>query len=255
MKRLTAAALLCLLGVAWVPGAQEKTALIFNLGLVAGRDEQLSHPPSKLDLGIEMLGEANYKLFYKQEVVRAGLLRSGINILSIETRDWFERSGEHRFLLEILSGRQLEQTPFSIQVELDSDESLTGSGEGTSVIQPKAYSLSLFLDENLLASHVKPVKLNIPADFDIPIMPRNYNPNDPTSHRDPLANSFSIFDALGLAYYLARQALSKDEKKTPAMSLSIRKQLTVNYMRTRSQGGERKASAILTFKTQENENM
>ena len=255
MKRLTVAALLCLMAAVWILGAQEKTSLIFNLGLVAGRDEHMSFPPGKLDLGIELLREANYKLFYEDEVVRAGLLRSGLNVLTIETRHWFEQSGEHRFLLEIKSDRQLEQTPFSIQVDLDSEEALSGTAEGDRVIQPKEYSLSLFLDKKLLAAHAKPVTLSIPSDFDIPIMPRNYDPNDPNSHRDPLANTFSILDAVGLAYYLARQALSPDKGKTPAMSLRIQKQMTVTYVHTHLQGGERRVSALLTFKTQDEDNM
>ncbi len=121
------------------------------------------------------------------------------------------------------------------------------------MIQPKEYSLTLFLEEELLASRTKSTELDMSMAFNIPIMPRNYDPNDPTSHRDPLANSFSILDAVGLAYYLARQALSKDKGKNQVLSLSIQKQMTITYMRTSVRDGEREVSATLTFKTKDDE--
>ncbi len=253
MNKSVAAVLLFLIGAVWALGLQEKTSLVFNVGLVSGQGGQRPHAPNELNLGAEILKEANYKLFHKDEVIGAGLLRAGFNVIPLETRHWFERSEELSFILELKSGRQLEQIPFSIQVELDSEDSPPESETDKGVIQPKEYSLTLFLNEQQLASRTKSTELIMSMDFNIPIMPRNYDPNDPTSHRDPLANSFSILDAVGLAYYLAREALSKDEGKKPALLLSIQKQMTITYMRTSVRNGEREVSATLTFRTKDND--
>ncbi len=112
MKRSIAAGLLFLLGAVWMSGLQEKTSLVFDVGLVSGQGGQRLHAPNKLDLGAEILKEANYKLWYKDEVIKAGLLRAGFNVIPIETRHWFQRSEELSFVLELKSGRQLEQIPF-----------------------------------------------------------------------------------------------------------------------------------------------
>jgi hypothetical protein len=193
MKR-SSLALLCFLVVcAGTQGIQEKTSLVFNVGLVSDQAVSKSLPPIQLDLGVESLKELNYKLFFGDGVIRAGLLRAGFDVVTIETRGWFVRSGEHDFILEVRAGSQVERIPFSILVALDADEAPPVSAESDKVVQPKQYSLTLLLDEQRIASRSKAVNLVMPTDFDIPIMPRNYDPNDPTSHRDPLSNSILIF--------------------------------------------------------------
>jgi hypothetical protein len=249
MKKSAVTLYLFLMGVVLVLGQQEKTALVFNVGLVSGQAGHRPHPPSKLLLGAELLVDVNYKLFHGDEVIRAGMLRSGFNVINIETRHWFERSSEHTFVLEVKSGEQLEQIPFLLLIELDSGGTPPAAEAGEAVVQPKEYSLALYLDEKRLATRAKAVSFQMPTDFDIPIMPRNYDPNRPDSHRDPLANTFSILDAVGLAYYLAREAFARDEDKKTSLNLRLQRQMTISYMRSAVSGGEKKVSATLTFKT------
>lgn len=253
MNRTAVVFCLFLLGTVPVSPQQQKTALVFNVGLVSGQAGYRPHPPAKLLLGAELLVDVNYKLSCEDEVVRAGNLEAGFNVIDIETRHWFDRSGEYRFVFEVKSDEQLEQIPFTLLIELDSEPTPPESEISEGVVQPKEYSLTLFLDDELLATGSKPVSFQMPTDFDIPIMPRNYDPNDPNSYRDPLANSVSILDAVGLAYYLARDILKQDEAKRPSVTLKIQKQITLSYMRSLVTSGEKKVNATLTFITEEGE--
>jgi hypothetical protein len=253
MNKSLAALLIFLISAFGALGQQERTSLVFNVGLVSGQGGQKLHAPNKLDLGAEILKEANYKLFHNDEVIGAGLLRAGFNVIPLEARHWFERSEELSFMLELKSGSQLEQIPFTIQVELDSEDPQSDSKAQEGVLQPKEYSLELFLDEELLAARKKSTALDMSMAFDTPIMPRNYDPNDPDSHMDPLANSFSIFDVVGLAYYLAREAFFKGEGKKPVLALGIQKQMTISYKRFAAGGKEREVSATVTFTNKDDE--
>ena len=76
-------------------------------------------------------------------------------------------------------------------------------------------------------------------------MPYNYDPNFPDK-KDPLANSVSIFTAIGLAYQLARGIQKKlNPPKKPAFVVQRKKAILATFRRRDSQGVEREVQASL----------
>ena len=254
MKKVLGILLLCLTAFYAPLFGQEESGLVLDLGLLGGPLITRSSPPTTLNLGVELTRDVPFKLIFDKEVVDAGLMNRGFNVIPLDIAGFFQDSGTYIFILEFMTGRTVLRQELSLHVELDQGPD-TGtdsrSPEPKVSYQEKEYSVSLYVDQRLVATNRKKLIGKISMNLELPPMPRNYDPFFPEAHRNPMTNSFSILDALGLAVQMAGRLLKKPESSSPASSLRPLRQIQVDFVRRTPQGMEKPVSATLTLNVHE----
>ncbi len=250
MNTRIAALILALLALALPGRSQELPALIVDIGILGGPRMVRPHPPSSLSLGVEMSRSAYYKLLRGKEVLDAGLMNSGFNAITLDVTDFFETSGEHAYALELKSGETLHRQELVLDIQLDQesgDPAVKPDEVTTPSLLEREYTISLYVEQQLVAASRKRSLGSLSFDLELPPMPRNYDPFNPDAHRDPMVNSFSILSALGLAVHLANQLLRKDEPSSPINPLRPLRQIHVTFNQRTPQGLEKPVSATVTL--------
>lgn len=250
MNTRIAALILALLALALPGRSQELPALIVDIGILGGPRMVRPHPPSSLSLGVEMSRSAYYKLLRGKEVLDAGLMNSGFNAITLDVTDFFETSGEHAYALEFKSGETLHRQELVLDIQLDQesgDPAVKPDEVTTPSLLEREYTISLYVEQQLVAASRKRSLGSLSFDLELPPMPRNYDPFNPDAHRDPMVNSFSILSALGLAVHLANQLLRKDEPSSPINPLRPLRQIHVTFNQRTPQGLEKPVSATVTL--------
>ena len=79
--------------------AQEELPLISDISLINSNING-PNPPAKLVIGVDMERDAYYKLSDRENTIKGGLFKRGINIISIEADDLFQKSGSHIYFLD-----------------------------------------------------------------------------------------------------------------------------------------------------------
>lgn len=238
-----------LLGIFCLLPAQDISILVVDIGLVGDVIAHTPNPPGKLNLGIEAIAQAPYKLSFEDEVISAGILHKGLNIIVFDTQHMFLKSDNYQYELSLMSGGKEFKQPFTLTVELDAEmEESEAEVEPQVELLERELALSLYINDQLFAARSKKQVEPLSMEFKLPPMPQNYDPFNPNPQDDPMMNSVSILNAVGLAYYLARQVIFKEgESRPPANPLRIRKQITSIFLRRNPLGIEQEVKAILTL--------
>lgn len=228
---------------------EEMTSLIGDIGLIDSPLFKGSRPPTRLSLGIEMIADSYYKLKAKESVISAGLLRRGFNVIPIDAHHLFEKSGLHKYELELKTDDGILRWKIEVRIQLNTEFKTK-----TDAVLPKpqhidhAYGLSMYIDGELVASVTKKHYEKFPFQFKIPDIPQAYGPFDPSKRDDPMVNSFSILGAAALAYELLQDLTQKDEKKSPEDPLRLWKQRTASYLQADSSGITKEIRAVITIR-------
>jgi len=229
---------------------QELPALVLDIGILGGPQITRPNPPASLGLGVELSRSALFKLLRGDETVDAGRMNPGFNVVTLDVSGLFEASSEASFVLELKSGETVLRQELALKIEFDQKPEIPAS-ERDSEISPrgheKEYTISLYVDQQLIAASRKQTLGRISYNLQLPPMPRNYDPFNPDPHSDPMANSFSILDALGLAVQMAARLLKKEEVSSPVNPLRPRRQIIVTFNRRTPQGLKRPVSATVTL--------
>ena len=254
MRKTLGILLFCLTAFSIPHFGQEESGLVLDLGLLGGPRITRSAPPTTLNLGLELTRDVPFKLIFEKEVVDAGLLNRGFNVIPLDLTGFFQKSGTCNFILEFMTGGSVLRQELSLYVEMDQE---TDPGTDSQAPEPKLsyqereYSVSLYVDQRLVAINRKKLVGKISLNLELPPMPRNYDPFFPEAHRNPMVNSVSILDALGLAVQMAGKLLKKPGNSSPASSLRPLRQIQVDFTRRTPQGLEKPASATITLNVRE----
>jgi hypothetical protein len=204
--------------------------LVSDLNLLSYGGAEGSDLPARLDVGLELLNDAFYKLSLGPYALEGGFWTKGFHILTIPVSGLVARAGTYEFVLDLKAGELLVRKPVGIVVELQTagqagglaapvlpriDNSRFRRPAGETPATTEGW-LSLYVGGKLimksrkLAPHAPP--LNIPLAG--PSMP-GQKPYMPPPANDPMANSASILDAIALAYTALKALMAK---KPPAPS-------------------------------------
>ncbi len=234
------------------PIAQDRSDLIVDIGLLEGPRISRPSPPARLSLGVELARDAQSKFYYDGRIVDAGPMTRGFNVVPLDVTDFFQSSGSHDFVLELKDAGGVSRHELTLTVEIDAgaEEPSIDPQPPPVSYQEREYSLSMYVDERLVAVSRKKAVGKITFDAEIPRMPRNYDPFNPDAHRDPKTNTVSILDALGLAAKMAARLLKKKEDQRPANPLRPLRQVQVDFRRRTARDREETVSATVTLKIQ-----
>jgi hypothetical protein len=228
--------------------AQTVFPLLDDISLVSSSANEGVFPPARLVLAVDMERDAYYKLSDRENTIKGGLVKRGINTISIEADDLFDKSGSHIYFLELKASDLMLREEIEIDIQLNMEEK---EKKADNEIEVREFKLSMFIGDELVISSTKITQKSVPIKFNLPPWPDTYKPHNPIERTNSPFNSVSIFDALGVAYDLIKKMLSKKSEEKPVSSLPRQKQMTASFFRVSSEGATQEVKAVITLKIKE----
>jgi hypothetical protein len=215
-KELTAILIILLLVFPVTYGAdvgEEGMPTIREVYLIRHDSTEGDRVPDKLLVGVDLFADAYYKLIYKENTIRVGLLQRGPNVVDFTVAHLFRETASHTYILAV----KARSRNIILQEEIKIDIALSGLDEpdveGTETKQVDT-RLSMFVKDQLVAQKTKshpPLRLTgksrlEPAAIDYGI----YNPVN-GSYPTLDSSSFSVLTLAGLAFRAIKK--SKIQKR------------------------------------------
>lgn len=223
---------------------QSKYPLVTEMGFIDQGDFQDFRPPDQLVIGLEIAGDAYFKLSDDKQVLKGGLFLKGYNSLSLEAGGLFEKGGTRLYFLELKVDDFIVRREIEIDAQSDSYLSVNKVESETRNYE---YLLSMYIGDELVAFSKKLRPAPPPIKIDVPIGKGVYQPFGPVKKDDPFLNSFSIQDAVSVISQLIKE-LKKNKAKEQSAPVRPKQQVTVNFKRRNSQGLEEEVKTFLTLK-------
>lgn len=227
--------------------AQTTQPVVLEIGLIDSASYRGTVPPAQLTVGLEVSQNAYYKLTHQQTTLKGGLFLKGYNSISLETDSLFERSGIHKYTLELKVEDRIFRQEFEIAVEMD-DEALQMTKKN--LPENKEYSVLMYIGDQLVASSKKLPTSEPSKKIEVPPPPYQINPHDSAAEPDYNVTGVPIF-ATAIALYQTLKDLTA-KKNTDVRTQPIRKksQITSIFFRSDSDGQEYKVTATIMLRTQ-----
>jgi len=226
--------------------AGDQNNLITEIALIESETYNRPFPPRKLLIGIDMKNDAYYKLSSKEDIIKAGLLKQGLNIIQVEANNFFEKTGSHVYVLSLKAGDLVLKKEIEIDIQLDTQNIAEKINARSQNIE---YKLSMFVGDELIISSKKKHYDKLPLKIEMLPWPRNYKPFNPDFRTDPISNSFPIMGAVAGIYHLIKELTTKKSKEKPVKSIQKWKQITITFRRKDPEGITREIRATITLKT------
>lgn len=212
---------------------RSKYPWIRDIALIKGTRDEIIIPEGTLPLAVEISIPAYFKFFEGDRVLKAGALQAGFNVLGLEANALFRDSRTRTYFLEVKSGPLILKREFTLDVRVSwptapkpkpPEAPKVGKlarALGTPDPPPpeappivREYHLSLYVGGDLLMSSqksesVRPLKLGLrPSNNPAFLKPDwNIKRNDPWAN--PMMNTFSILDAIGIVGGLLKDLFKK----------------------------------------------
>jgi len=231
--------------------------LVFDVTLLSYDRRVATGLPGSIDIGLELLNEAFYRISLGPYILEGGHWPAGFHILTIPLRGLFERSETYEFVLDLKSGDLLLRKPISLRVELADvavpvpqppREAEARPARGVPLKPIAEGELSLYIDGKLVLRSrkiaAKPASFTFPLGG--PLMP-GQKPYMPPPKDVPAAHGVSIIDALALAYKALKDLVSRKPPQPSPPSYTKVSNLSFAYPRTTAEGGTVSARASLSI--------
>lgn len=242
-------ALICLsfLLVGSLAASQQTDEIIKEIFLIKNPNESSVTAPLEIRLSIDMAAPVYYKLSKKDVILNAGFFPMGVNSLSIPTELFFEKNAKHSFLLELKTEDAVIRKEIVLDIQLAIMESLKK-------VEPEqeisGHKLSLYIENQLLSTRIKPQEIIPSIQKDLASIPRNTDPFFVPKEKDALMrNTVSIIDALLMSYQLIKNLTEKKDKGEPALALQLTHSLTIKFFKKNPQGENEEVIAMIGLTT------
>ena len=203
-------------------------------------------PPWEIILGVEMEADAFYKISAKDEVLQGGLLRKGFNSLHIPAQGFFEKSGPHRFVLDMKSDGTSEKKEITIEVKLMPVYIVQKRGEERKKYE---YSVSFFIGGRLIYSTKKIPLSDISFKLDLPPSQGVYNPFGQIDGMYKPVQSVSILDAIAGIYSLVNTLGAGKDKGKHNEPIQKKQQIETTFVKSNTKGDVWQWRAMIQLKT------
>jgi hypothetical protein len=201
-----------------------------------------------LPLGFDLTADAYYKFSEGSTVLKAGLFKSGANILSLDANDLFLRPGRRTYFLELKAGELILKKEIDLDIEVSSpwNEPKAPSLKR----KPVSYRLSMYVGGELVMASQKmenavPLKLDVKPNQN----PFGYKPDYYVTRNNPGTNYFSIFSAIGVLYQLLKDLLKKKDAKAEPPKIQLVQEMTISNKQKDTDGNDRETKVSIKLKT------
>jgi hypothetical protein len=231
---------------------------VLDIAFAAAPDTRSASPPRELALGVDMARDALYKLGDDRGPILGGAFHRGWNILSFRTPS-LEEAGTTVYTLDLKAGPLSVRKTIRLDIDLaeeapatplPSDQHPAAGADAASALANRGYTLSLYLDDELILSGTKfPART---ADYHInlpPLFPDGYKPWLPPDRQSSIVtNSGSILTALGAIAGVIKDLLAKRKKEPSFLKIPKTKERSFSYLRFGPDGRVREVRVRLTLK-------
>jgi len=231
--------------------------LVYDLNLLSYSRTPATGLPASVDVGLELLNEAFYRISLGPYILEGGYWPRGFHILTIPLRGLFERSDTYDFVLDLKAGDLVCRKPVRIRVDIADMVVPTGAQAARETFEKrpnmplrpiKEAEISVYIDGKLV---LKSRKIAVrPAAFTFPLggpLLQGQKPYMPPPVNDPMNMGVNIVDALALAYKALKDLVAKKPPKPSAPSYQKVSVLSFAYSRTTSGGQQVSARASLSL--------
>lgn len=221
--------------------------LVTGLVFLERAGESDPSPPARLEIGLELLNGAYYKVSISDRVLEGGLWQRGFHILKLPFSTGYDKPGSLEFDLDLKTGGMVVRKRITVEVDVRT----AGPTASLPPVQAAAPGrlppprlvegeVSLYVGDKLilkskkLSSKTAPIKFKIPG----PSAPGT-KPFLAPKKDDFMLNTVSIVDALALAYQTVKDLIKK-KKAGPASPPVYQKtqQLAFSFTREGPDSGE-----------------
>lgn len=219
-----------------------------EIALIAGVEGNPIVIQGILPLGFDLRADAYYKFYEGSTVLKAGLFKSGPNILSLDANDLFLRPGKRAYFLELKSGELILRKEIDLDIEVFAP--WTSQKAPTFKREPTHYKLSMYVGGDLVMFSQKtenpvPLKMDVQPNQN----PFGYKPDYYVTRNNPGMNFISIFDAIGVLYQLLKDLFKKKDGKAEPPKIQIVQEMTISNRQKDADGNDRETKVSIKLKT------
>ena len=238
----------------------ERFPLITEVAFLDGKIYDKPEPPAKLLLAVHMANSAYYRLSAGKNIISGGIFNKGLNVITLKADRLFDQSGRHLYFLDVKADDLVLRKEIEIDIQLEPSlpekriEFQMKNSRKKDEIKNIEYKLSMFIGDKLIVSSRKIQPYKLALKLDIPLTKGKYQPFGPVVDKaspfnaDPLANSFSIPQAIASLAQLLKGSGKKSQAAKKAPPPQEKKQIEITFIRKKSQGIEEKVDAALKLK-------
>ncbi len=230
--------------------------LVYDLNLLSYARTPATGLPASVDVGLELLNEAFYRISLGPYVLEGGHWPKGFHILTIPLRGLFDRTDTYEFILDLKAGDIICRKPIRLHVDIvdmaqpagPSSQDLFSPRPATPSNPVREGEISLYIDGKLVLRSRKIAAT--PAAFTFPLggpLMQGQKPYMPPPKNDPMASGVNIVDALALAYKAIKDLIAKKPPRPLPPSYQKVSVLSFAYARTTSGGSSVSARASLSL--------
>jgi len=224
---------------------ENQVPLITEIALIKTDTSDQLLPPRKLIIGIEISADAYYKLSFKGDIIKAGLLHRGLNLIHLEASHLFKDTGTHTYLLGLKREDLVLEKKLIIDIHLEISAIVITEARNRNI----EYKLSLFVGDKLIVSKKKTHHDALSPKTEAPPLPKYNEPFDSNFRTTPGANSFPILGAVAGILQLIKKLRSKKEK--PEKTIQKQRQITTTFRQVDSEGVLKEVRVIITLTTED----
>lgn len=239
-------------------GPWKKTyPLVYDVNLLSYSRTPVTGLPASVDIGLELLNEALYRISLGPYVLEGGLWPKGFHILTIPLRGLFERSDTYEFTLDLKAGDIVCRRPIRVRIDIADlapapvpvrrDDALAALPSVP--LRPiREGEISVYIDGKLVLKSRKIAARAAAFTFPLggPLM-QGQKPYMPPPKTDPMMSGVNILDALALAYKAIKDLVAKKPPKPSPPSYQKVSSLAFAYARTTSADQSVSARASLSL--------
>ncbi|MEN6560413.1 MAG: hypothetical protein ABFD52_06545 [Acidobacteriota bacterium] len=231
--------------------------LVHDINLLSYSRTPATGIPASVDIGLELLNQALYRISLGPYVLEGGSWPKGFHILTIPLRGLFDRSDTYEFILDLKAGDIICRRPIRVRVEIADvgpapapirrDDFL--AAPSSVPLRPiREGEISLYVDGKLVLKSRKIAARATPFTFPLggPLLP-GQKPYMPPAKNDPMMSGVNILDALALAYKSIKDLVAKKPPKPVPPSYQKVSSLSFAYSRTTSADQSVSARASITL--------
>ncbi len=233
--------------------------LVSDLNLLSYAGRQKPGLPSSIEVGLELLNDAYYRVSLGPYILEGGFWPKGFHILTVPVSPLFEHSGVYEFLLDLKAGDLVLRKPLKIAVDITQVATVsspappvvTVSRNNKPAQEPAFLSsttgeIDLYVGDTLILKSRKGTA-RVPAVV-IPVggpsMP-GQKPYMPPPTTDPIANSVPVLDALALTYKAVKDLFIKKPPKPSPPSYQKLSSLAFAFVHTEPDGRTADVRAVV----------
>ncbi len=187
--------------------------LVTDLNFLEALGPHAGAAPAEIRIGVELANPAYYKVADESGTLEGGLWQAGFHILTFPAGGVFDRSGARSFTLDLKAGDLVLRKRIDVDIEVQTPIGAPAAATAAAPaprLRDITGEISLYIGDKLITTSRKTIAKSATLTFPLPgPSAPNTKPYLAPRENDPMLNSASILDAVGLAYQTIRDLLKK----------------------------------------------